>query len=57
MILEFAREHRATFIVMGQSKRSRLDEVLRGSSLIAKIMRTTEHIDVLVVADPSKIEE
>jgi two-component system sensor histidine kinase KdpD len=57
VILEFAREHRATFIVMGQSKRSRLDEVLRGSSLIAKIMRTTEHIDVLVVADPSKIEE
>ena len=26
-ILEFARENRATFIVMGQSKRSRLDEV------------------------------
>lgn len=57
VILEFARENRATFIVMGQSKRSRFDEVLRGSSLIAKIMRETDHIDVLVVADPSKARE
>jgi two-component system sensor histidine kinase KdpD len=53
-ILDFAREHRATFVVMGQSKRSRMDEVLRGSSLIARIMRETEDIDVLAVADPSK---
>jgi two-component system, OmpR family, sensor histidine kinase KdpD len=53
-ILEFARENRATFIVMGQSKRKRLDEILRGSSLIARIMRATDDIDVLVVADPSK---
>ena len=56
VILEFARENRATFIVMGQSKRSRLDEVLRGSPLIARIMRETDYIDVLVVADPSKAE-
>jgi two-component system sensor histidine kinase KdpD len=54
VILEFARENRATLIVMGQSKRSRLDEVLRGSSLIAQIMRETDHLDVLVVSDPSK---
>jgi two-component system sensor histidine kinase KdpD len=53
-ILEFAHEHRATFIIMGQSKRTRMDEVLRGSSLIARIMRETQDIDVLVVADPSK---
>jgi len=53
-ILKFAQEHRATFIVMGQSRRSRLDEVLRGSSLIARIMRETEDMDVLAVADPSK---
>jgi two-component system, OmpR family, sensor histidine kinase KdpD len=56
-ILHFAREHRATFIVMGQSRRSRMDEVLRGSSLIARIMRETEYIDVLAVADPSKVDE
>ena len=53
-ILTFAREHRATFVVMGQSKRSRMDEVLRGSSLIVRIMRETEDVDVLAVADPSK---
>jgi len=57
VILEFAREHRATFIVMGQSKRSRMEEVLRGSTLIARIMRETDAIDVLAVADPSKTEE
>jgi two-component system sensor histidine kinase KdpD len=55
-ILTFAREHRATFVVLGQSRRSRMDEVLRGSSLIARIMRETEDMDVLAVADPSKAE-
>jgi len=54
VILNFAREHRATFVVLGQSRRSRMEEILRGSSLIARIMRETEEIDVLAVADPSK---
>jgi two-component system sensor histidine kinase KdpD len=54
VILHFAREHRATFVVLGQSRRSRMEEILRGSSLIARIMRETEEIDVLAVADPSK---
>ena len=31
-------------------------EILRGSSLIARIMRETDDIDVLAVADPSKAE-
>ena len=44
---------RATFIVMGQSRRSRVDEIVRGS-LIARIIREIDHVDVLVVADPSK---
>jgi len=52
-ILRFAREIRATFIVMGQSRRSRVDEIVRGS-LIARIIREIDHVDVLVVADPSK---
>lgn len=51
-ILRFARHHRATFVVLGQSRRSRLDEILRGSR-IARIIRETDHTDVLVVADPS----
>ena len=54
VILHFAREHRATFVILGQSRRSRMEEILRGSSLIARIMRETEEIDVLAVADPSK---
>lgn len=52
-ILRFASEIRATFIVMGQSRRSRVDEIVRGS-LIARIIREIDHVDVLVVADPSK---
>ena len=52
-ILRFARDKRATFIVMGQSRRSRVDEIVRGS-LIARIIREIDHVDVLVVADPSK---
>jgi two-component system sensor histidine kinase KdpD len=50
-ILRFARDHRATFVVLGQSRRSRLDEIVRGSR-IARIIRETDHTDVLVVADP-----
>ena len=39
-----------TFIVMGQSARSRLEEVIRGS-VINRIMRQTKNIDIVVVAD------
>jgi two-component system sensor histidine kinase KdpD len=56
-VLRFAGEVRATFIVLGQSRRSRMDEVLRGSALVAKVMRSTEHVDILLVADPSKAHE
>jgi two-component system, OmpR family, sensor histidine kinase KdpD len=52
-ILRFAREKRATFLVMGQSRRSRVDEIVRGS-LIARVIREIDHVDVLVVADPSR---
>lgn len=52
-IIAFAKERRITFIVMGQSGRSRLDEIFRGST-INRIMRETHNIDVVVVADPEK---
>jgi two-component system, OmpR family, sensor histidine kinase KdpD len=52
-VLRFARDRRATFVVIGQSRRSRIDEIVRGS-LIARIIREIDHVDVLVVADPSK---
>ena len=56
-VLRFAAEVRGTFIVLGQSRRSRMDEVLHGSALVAKIMRGDEHVDILVVADPSKAHD
>ena len=49
-IIRFAREQQATSIIMGQSVRSRLEEILRGS-IITRIMRETNHLDVLIVAD------
>jgi len=49
-IIRYAKEHQVTFLVMGQSVRSRLKEILRGS-VITQIMRKTRNIDVLVVAE------
>ncbi len=53
-LIEFANTHQATYIVMGQSARSRVDEVLRGS-IINRIMRETKSIDILIVADPERV--
>ncbi|MHB9025835.1 MAG: universal stress protein [Armatimonadota bacterium] len=41
-------DHQATTVVMGQSVRSRLEEILRGA-LVTRVMREMKHIDVLVV--------
>jgi two-component system, OmpR family, sensor histidine kinase KdpD len=49
-IIEFARTHQITFIVMGQSVRGRLDEILHGS-IVNRIMRETRNIDVVIVAE------
>jgi len=49
-IVDFAIAHRATFIVLGQSVRSRMEEVLRGS-IVTRIMRETRGIDVVIVSD------
>ena len=49
-IVDFAIVHRATFIVLGQSVRSRIEEVLRGS-IVTRIMLETRGIDVVVVSD------
>jgi len=48
-IIRFAAEQQATTIVMGQSIRTRLEEILRGN-IIARIMRQAKNVDVLVVA-------
>jgi two-component system, OmpR family, sensor histidine kinase KdpD len=52
-IIEFAKSHQITFIVMGQSVRSRLDEVLHGS-IVGRIMRETRNIDVVIVAENNR---
>jgi two-component system sensor histidine kinase KdpD len=41
-----------TFIVLGQSVRGRLDEILHGS-IVNRIMRETRNIDVVIVAESS----
>lgn len=49
-IVRYVTEIGATAIVMGQSARSRFQEVVRGST-INKIMRETKNVDIVVVAD------
>nr|WP_246869814.1 universal stress protein [Priestia megaterium] len=49
-IIQFATEHNITRIVMGQSKRTRWEEIVYGS-IINKILRKTRNIDVFIVAD------
>ena len=50
-VVDFARERDATFIVLGQSVRSRAQEIMRGS-IVTRIMRELHGVDVLIVADP-----
>lgn len=49
-IIRYADQAGATAIVMGQSARSRLQEIFKGST-INRIMRKTTDIDIIVVAD------
>jgi two-component system sensor histidine kinase KdpD len=54
-IIDFATSHQITFIVLGQSARTRLDEILHGS-IVTRIMRETRNIDVVIVAEEGKTE-
>jgi two-component system sensor histidine kinase KdpD len=54
-IIEFANTHQITFIVMGQSVRGRLDEILHGS-IVGRIMRETRNIDVVIVAETNRTD-
>ena len=54
-IIEFANSHQVTFIVMGQSVRGRLDEILHGS-IVGRIMRETRNIDVVIVAETNRAD-
>ncbi|MEN6520108.1 MAG: universal stress protein [Armatimonadota bacterium] len=54
-IIHYAKQSGTTVIVMGQSARSRTQEIIKGS-IINRIMRQTKDIDIIVVAD-SKEED
>jgi two-component system, OmpR family, sensor histidine kinase KdpD len=54
-IIGFAVRNQVTYVVMGQSARSRMDEVVRGS-IVNRIMRETRNVDIVVVADPERAE-
>ncbi|MEH7009489.1 universal stress protein [Neobacillus niacini] len=49
-IVNYATNKNITRIVMGQSKRSRWEEIIHGS-IINKILRKTRNMDVFIVAD------
>lgn len=49
-IIHFAAGRQVTFIVLGQSARTRMDEILHGS-IVTRVMRETRNIDVVIVAD------
>lgn len=49
-IVDFVVAHHATFIVLGQSVRSRYEEITRGS-IVTRVMRETQGMDVVIVSD------
>jgi two-component system, OmpR family, sensor histidine kinase KdpD len=49
-LVQFAREHQATQLVLGQSARNRFQILLRGS-VINHVLRHAENVDLYIVAD------
>jgi two-component system sensor histidine kinase KdpD len=54
-VIDFARRNQVTYVVMGQSARSRMNEIARGS-IVNRIMRETRNVDIVVVADAERGE-
>jgi two-component system sensor histidine kinase KdpD len=54
-VIDFAKRNHVSYVVMGQSARSRVDEVLRGS-IVNRIMRETRNVDIVVVAEAESAE-
>ncbi|MED1795592.1 histidine kinase [Brevibacillus nitrificans] len=52
-LVAYATENNVTRIVMGQSKRTRWEEIWNGS-IVHRILRQTRNIDILIVADRSE---
>ena len=49
-MIDFIKEHGITQVVIGESARSRWQEIIRGS-IANRIMEKTKYVDVLIVAD------
>ncbi len=49
-VIKYANGFGATMIVLGQSVRSRFEEIIKGST-VNKIMRETKDVDIVVIAD------
>jgi len=56
IIVEAAQEHFITQILLGQSARTRWEEIKRGS-IVNEIMRQTTNIDIHIVADSKPIRK
>ena len=54
-IVAYALLHTVTRIILGQSKRTRWEEIIHGS-IVNRILRITKNIDVFVVADRAEVE-
>lgn len=54
-IVAYALLHNVTRIILGQSKRTRWEEIIHGS-IVNRILRITKNIDVFVVADRTEVE-
>ena len=52
-LIDFAKAQKITFITMGQSVRSRIQEIVRGS-IVTRIMRELHGVDVVIIADPEQ---
>lgn len=53
--MAYALLHNVTRIILGQSKRTRWEEIIHGS-IVNRILRITKNIDVFVVADRAEVE-
>jgi two-component system sensor histidine kinase KdpD len=50
-LVQFARDHRVTHLVLGQSARNRW-QILLGGSVINHVLRHARNVDLYIVADP-----
>lgn len=52
-LVTYAKEHHVTEIIMGESRRSRWEEIVRGS-VINEVLRLSNSIDILVLGEEPK---